>query len=741
MKRQSVFTLVLAFLMIGGQVPGAEAGNLAQGPGPRSVTAPMPDMAAAATWVVTFTDVAAEMNAAAPGCGTAVAWGDYDDDGDPDLYIVNLGPGGGGQANVLLRNDGSTFSDVTAAAGVGDAGPGVAAAWADLDNDGDLDLFVSNRPGNNALFFNDGAGHFQNIGVAAGVADAGGYGEGVAWADDDRDGLVDLYVANYTWAAPPYAPNRLFRNLDGFHFQDVAAAAGVADTGNGEGIAWADFDNDGDLDLYIANAGGMNALYQRQGDGTFANVTTQMHVPGGPGSSYGAAWGDYDNDGWLDLYVAQQGANKLYRNLGGTDFADVTDQAGVGGGSDRWSLGCAWGDYDNDGDLDLHVANAAIAGYDPADILFSNEGGNPVTFSDVTALAGVTNTLDARGNAWGDFDNDGDLDLYVVNQGTGQPNRLFRNNGSPAHWLQVRLIGSISNRAAIGARVTVTSDRSQMREIGGGSGFASQDSLPAEFGLGNWDEAVDLAVRWPSGIESFHPGVMADCIITLTEPAPDLFGAVKTASTEAALPGEVLTYTLVVSNTGDWTAPAGITDTLPPGLMWIGYLTATLGTPAWDPVGRQVLWSGVISPGVAVSLTYRAMIRVGLVPGTLITNAATVDDGYRPPFDTPPVTVTVLCQEVGGVGFGYTPTEPLVGQVVTFTAEATGTLPLTFTWNLGDGAIGSGATVSHVYTAASNYRVTLVAANPCSQEVVTQTITVEMPVWRIYLPLVMRDIP
>ncbi|MBN1137713.1 MAG: CRTAC1 family protein [Anaerolineae bacterium] len=514
MKRHSTFAAVLLFgVAVILRPPDSGAQADLNDSACRTIGMP------ATTLDSTFTDVAAEVNATAPGYGAGAAWGDYDGDGDQDLYVVNLGPGGAGQANVLLRNDGAIFTDVSVEAGVGDIGPGVAAAWADMDNDSDLDLFVSNRPGNNALYVNDGAGHFQNIAVAAGVADPAGYGEGAAWADDDQDGLVDLYMANYSSAAPPYPPNRLYRSLDGSSFQDIATERQAADTGNGEGIAWADLDNDGDLDLYVANAGGTNVLFQRQDDGTFADVTAQMHVQGGPGNSFGAAWGDYDNDGWLDLYVAQQGTNRLYRNLSGADFADVTAEAGAGGGNNRWSLGCAWGDYDNDGDLDLHMANATIAGYDSADLLLSHEGGSPVTFADVTAVAGVTNTLDARGNAWVDYDNDGDLDLYVVNQGsTGEPNRLFRNNGTPNHWLEIRLIGAASNRSAIGARLTVSSDRSQIREISGGSGFASQDSLLAEFGLGDWGEPVDVTVLWPSGIQSSLSGVAVDQLITLIEP-------------------------------------------------------------------------------------------------------------------------------------------------------------------------------------------------------------------------------
>jgi uncharacterized repeat protein (TIGR01451 family) len=732
--------LILGLVLILAMASGSETDAAGSPHAPD--LAPIPNsLGAQATINATawFTDVAVEMNAAAPGYGTGVAWGDYDGDGDLDLYVVNLGAGGGGQANVLLRNDGDSFTDVTTEAGVGDAGPGVAAAWADVENDGDLDLFVSNRPGNNALYLNDGDGLFQNVGIPAGVDDLYGMGEGAAWADDDRDGLVDLYVANYTGA--PYLndqPNRLFLNLGDVQFEDVADQRQVAHMGNGEGIAWADFDNDGDQDLYIANAGGINVLFQRQDDGTFDDVTAQMHVPGGPGSSYGAAWGDYDNDGWFDLYVAQQGTNKLYRNLSGADFADVTAEAGVGGS--RWSLGCAWGDYDNDGDLDLHVANATIAGYDPGDVLYRNEGGAPITFSDVTALAGVTNTLDARGSAWGDYDGDGDLDLYVVNQGAGQLNRLFRNGGSANHWLQIVPIGSVSNRAGIGARVVATSDGDQMREISGGSGFASQDSLPAEFGLGDWEGTVDVNVQWPSGRQSSLMGLAADGTLTVTEPIADLSGATKAVNTDTALPGEVLTYTIAIPNRGDWAATARVTDTLPPDLTWDAYLTATSGTPIWDAPGRRVLWSGEIGEGSAVTITYRAGIHAGLAPGAIVTNAATVDGGIdHPPFDTAPTTVTVLCRVLSEVGFDYEPPMPVASQVVTFAATATGSLPITFTWDLGDGTGVSGATVTHTYGAEGEYQVILTATNACDRQVVTQTAAVEPPSQWIYLPLLQRD--
>jgi enediyne biosynthesis protein E4 len=681
-----------------------------------------------------FSDVAPLMNATAAGYGTGVAWGDYDNDGYPDLYVVNLGPPPGtGQANVLLRNlGGAGFEDVTAAAGVGDTGPGVAAVWADVNNNGYLDLFVSNRPGANALFINQGDGSFVNMAAEAGVTDPAAGGEGSAWADLDRDGLVDLYVANYSSYGAQ--PNRLYHNLDGLHFVEIAAERGVAHMGNGEGVAWADFDRDGLIDLYVANTG-PNVLYQQQPDGTFLDVTAAMNVPGGPGYSFGVCWGDYDNDGWLDLYVAQQGGNKLYRNLEGQGFADVTASAGVGG--DRWSLGCSWADYDNDGWLDLHVANAAQAGYNPADVLYRNVGG--VLFADVTAEAGVTNTLDARGSAWADLEGDGDLDLYVVNQGSGQPNCLFRNGGNANHWLQVRLVGRASNRAAIGAWVELTAEGNlQVREISGGSGFASQNGLPAAFGLGDWDGSVSLTVTWPSGVVQSLELDAVDQIITLVEPVPDLAGAAKGASTAAAMPLEPVTYTIALPNAGDWSAPARLTDTLPAELAWDGYLSATEGTAEWDPDGGQVRWWGAIEPGGAVTVTYRTRVGASVSPGTVVTNTAIIDDGYRPPFTTPPVTVTVLCRPLGDVDLDVTPAVPVAGQPVTLTAVVTGSVPIEVAWDLGDGTLKDGLVVIHTYASAGDYTVILTATNPCSQATAVHSLSVAPAVNRLYLPLLVR---
>ena len=228
----------------------------------------------------------------------------------------------------------------------------------------------------------------------------------------------------------------------GVDFSDVTDIAGVGCTGSSRGVAWGDYDNDGDLDLYVANYNEANVLYRNNGDGTFTDVTSEAGV-GCISHSYGVAWGDYDNDGDLDLYVANYGANVLYRNNGDGTFTDVTSEAGVScTGS---SLGVAWGDYDNDGDLDLYVAN-----HYEANVLYKNNGDG--TFTDVTGAAGVGCTGSSYGVAWGDYDNDGHLDLYVANNGA---NVLYRNNGNLNHWLQIRLHGTISNRSAIGTKVKV----------------------------------------------------------------------------------------------------------------------------------------------------------------------------------------------------------------------------------------------------------------------------------------------
>ena len=251
-----------------------------------------------------FTDVTSAAGVGDAGNSHGTAWADYDGDGDLDLYVNDFNG-----ANVLYQNDGDgTFTDVTSTAGVGDTGEGYSTAWADYDGDGDLDLYVANNGGANTLYQNDGDGTFTDVTSVAGVGDTG-EGQGTAWADYDGDGDLDLYVANTSGGA-----NVLYRNNGDSTFTDMSNAAGVGDTGNGRNTAWADYDGDGDLDLYVTNYNSANALYQNDGNGTFTDVASTAGVAN-TGSDQGTAWVDYDGDGDLDLYVVEyHDANVLYRN-------------------------------------------------------------------------------------------------------------------------------------------------------------------------------------------------------------------------------------------------------------------------------------------------------------------------------------------------------------------------------------------------------------------------------------------
>jgi len=422
------------------------------------------------------------------GSGFGVCWGDFDRDGDPDLYITNDG------SNLLLRNDGSDFSDATAPP-LDNADNGSAAAWADYDDDGDLDLYLVNYLASNRLFRNDCAQGFTD--VTSGPLGDSGPGTGAAWADYDLDGDVDLYVVNYG------TPNKLLRNDGGAGFVD-ATTGPLGDAGWGYGVCWGDYDNDGDPDLYVVNDG-PNRLLRNDGGGNFTRIPGLAIEEGGPGQ--GAAWGDYDNDGDLDLYVTNYGTpNKLIRNDGGNLFTWIT--AGPLGDPGN-GTGLAWGDYDNDGDVDLYLAN-----YGQANKLLRNEGGGVFTSLGTGPLGDTGN---GTGVAWADYDGDGDLDLYLVNDGSA--NRLLRNDlTSPNHWLHIDLVGRVSSRDAIGARVRVVAGSlRQIREVSGGSGYMSQDSPTLEFGLGPAALADSVIVRWPSGYVEAYTAVPLDRKLTLTE--------------------------------------------------------------------------------------------------------------------------------------------------------------------------------------------------------------------------------
>ena len=416
-----------------------------------------------------------------------VALGDYDGDGLIDVYWTGNASNGDPVNKLFHTYPGNcnVLEDFTWLNGVYGAGTGRAAKWGDYDNDGDVDLFVANADIANQLFNNDGFYvPWTDEAATAGVDDPAASNGDAAWIDYDQDGDLDLYVTQN-------GPNRLFGNngSPGWTFTDVAGTAGVADGGQARSCCWADYDNDGDPDLYVSNYDtSPNKLYRNDG-GTFTDVTAGPL--GDTNQGNGICWGDYDNDGDLDLYLANYGsANRLFENQGGPGwtFVDVAVASGVD--DTGYSRGVAWVDYDNDGDLDLHVSDWSD------DHLYRNDGG---TFTDVAPGTVIADSRSGRGVAWGDLNNDGLLDCFLANY--SGVNRLFQNlDCSGNHWLQVDLIDSDGFRNVIGARVRVVAGGiDQIQEISGGSGYYSQNWMVAHFGLGSETTVDALEIRWPDG--------------------------------------------------------------------------------------------------------------------------------------------------------------------------------------------------------------------------------------------------
>ncbi len=291
----------------------------------------------------TFSDVTSEAGVVDSSASNGVAWGDYNNDSWLDLYVANFG------INTLFRNNcDGTFTDVTFEAGVADSGGGEAVTWVDYDNDGQLDIYVVNLGGPNVLYRNLGDGIFGDASETSGLADYG-TGENAAWADYDNDGLQDVYISNrYT--------NALYHNNGDGTFTDVRFEAAVADTGRGHGICWGDYNKDGWLDLYLVNRNTTNILYHNNGDGTFSDVTSEAGVGDEALYTVGTSFFDFDNDGDLDIYNTSGSINTMFSNNGDGSFTDVTSEAGVGDYG-RLGNGMACGDYNSDGSVDIYVVN------------------------------------------------------------------------------------------------------------------------------------------------------------------------------------------------------------------------------------------------------------------------------------------------------------------------------------------------------------------------------------------------
>ena len=490
--------------------------------------------------------------------GSGTAFLDYDNDGDLDLYIVNGAPLPGFEtatppANILYQNDGDgRFIDVTAAAGVGDTGYGIGCVAADYDNDGDADLYVTNF-GANLLYQNNGDGTFTDVTTHAGVDGGDKWSSSCAFVDYDHDGNLDLYVVNYLdydiagdrdWHDPrgqriyanpqvyPGVSDILYRSNGDGTFSDVTRQAGVYnDDGKGLGVTCGDYDNDGRIDIYVANDTTPNFLYRNVGDGRFVDIGpfagAAYNEHGVAEGGMGVDFGDYNNDGSLDIFVTNfsNETNTLYHNTTDGALIDFSNIAGLGEVSFlKLAFGTKFFDADNDGALDLFVANGHLyptesdaLEYAQTDQLFINTGEG--TFVDLSEESGEYFSIKrvGRGATFGDYDNDGDTDIFVVN--LNQKGVLLRNEGGNRHnWLMIKTVGVKSNRDGIGARVEVaTRSHSQIREVQAGSSYLSGHDLRLIFGLGTETKAETIRITWPSGVQQTLTDVEANQLIIINE--------------------------------------------------------------------------------------------------------------------------------------------------------------------------------------------------------------------------------
>ena len=481
-----------------------------------------------------FVEVAANLGVDKFDGGRSSAWADYDGDGDLDLAVV------GHPELAYYQNDGDRFVEHTDYAGLRLPDGGIGIQTADYDNDGDADLYVTRDGwfggGPNYLYSNQGDATFLDATTEAGVGDAGS-SFCAAWGDIDQDGWLDIYVANGTGATGD-STNVLYHSRGDGTFIDIAASAGVDSRSQSLSTAFGDLDNDGDADLYVCNFTEANQLFHNNGDLSFSDATSSAGVGAEEIDGFITFLLDYNNDGRLDIFVANwsqyevvladRQAGKatsprdrpiLYNNDGDGTFSDVTEQAGL-----LRALGTMSGvpaDVDYDGWVDLYLGNGgpAMGRRDP-DTFYLNDGAGG--FIDATEAAGLGHPGKSHGVTFADYDRDGDLDLYTP-VGGAQPgdqwhNAFYRNEGFGNHWIAIDLRGVHSNRDGIGARIQVTSgDLTQYAEVASGYSFGCSNSLTAEFGLGSRSRIDTVEVKWPGGSVDRFTALDSDHFYTITE--------------------------------------------------------------------------------------------------------------------------------------------------------------------------------------------------------------------------------
>ncbi len=485
---------------------------------------------------------------------------DYDNDGDMDIYFLNGGALKGTQfekppKNELYRNEGGwKFTNVTEEAGVGDSGHGLGVAVGDYDNDGDPDIYVNNY-GPNVLYRNNGNGTFTDVTKQARVDNGFRTGAGACFLDIDKDGDLDLYASNYIdfsydkhvtttangftiYVGPgffPAVPDTLYRNNGDGTFTDVSKRSGIAAHASyGMGTVCGDYDNDGDTDVFVANDDAGNYLFENDGTGQFEEVGLMAGIAydihGDEHGSMGAHCVDYNNDGLLDFYVTsyQTQLATLYRNLGEGMFEDVTRLTGAGEGTvPNVTWGAGFADFDNDGDRDIFVACGHLldnierfdksSTYYETNVLLMNTGdGKFINVSDQSG-DGMKVKLSSRGAGFDDLDNDGDVDVVILNS-RREPTVLRNDSPSKGHWLQVRLYGVKTNRDGVGARIKVVAgDLILYDEVHSGRGYQSHYGTRLHFGLGNRTKVDRIEVQWIGGAVDVFKDIAVDQIVTVTE--------------------------------------------------------------------------------------------------------------------------------------------------------------------------------------------------------------------------------
>jgi hypothetical protein len=498
------------------------------------------------------------------GTGSGCAWLDYNNDGWMDLYVVNgrhvdglndhSAADGVGATNHLYRNNrDGTFTDVTLQAGVPGTGFGVGVTAGDFDNDGNEDLYLTNY-NSSTLYHNNGNGTFTDVTLKAGVKNPN-FGTGAAFLDYDRDGRLDLFVGNYLQFDPAnrqyysaqqypgpleYAPetNRLFHNNGDGTFTDVSAASGIAaQPGRAMGVTVGDYDEDGWPDVYVANDTMASFLYRNNHDGTFTEKAVETGTAygqnGEASTAMGPVFGDYENKGHQDLFVSDAHYHRLLRQSGKSDqpFEDVTNESGVGSASGQF---VGWGDglfdFDNDGWKDLFIVNGGLVWLIPQQSSLLRNNGNG-TFTDVSLQTGsfFGTQIVSRGACFADYDNDGSIDAFVVT--LGGKGILLHNTpptGKRHHWLTIKLVGTRSNRDGFGSSLeAIAGDLHQWLQATSASGYLSQNDPRPHFGLAQHDVVDTLTIRWPSGtVQTLH-AIKADQVVKVTEPADAVLAPAK----------------------------------------------------------------------------------------------------------------------------------------------------------------------------------------------------------------------